>query len=94
MNLRILVLRVSATVLVLSAGVTVQAQVVIETVTVGNPGNAGELSGAGAGGLGTDRICGAVDYTYNIGKFEIKAAQYTAFLNAVGANRHVWPLYH
>ena len=30
-------------------------------VTVGNPGNAGELSGAGAGGYGPNRICGAVD---------------------------------
>ncbi|MGB2985088.1 MAG: hypothetical protein WBE26_04325, partial [Phycisphaerae bacterium] len=30
---------------------------VIETVPVGNPGNAGELSGEGAGGYGPDRIC-------------------------------------
>jgi len=63
----------------------VQADVVIDTVTVGNPGNAGELSGSGAGGLGPDRICGAVDYVYNIGKFEITARQYTALLNAVAA---------
>jgi formylglycine-generating enzyme required for sulfatase activity len=60
-----------------------RAQVTIETVTVGNPGNAGELSGVGAGGYGPDRICGAVDYVYNIGKFEVTAGQYTAFLNAV-----------
>jgi len=33
-----------------------RAQVTIDTVTVGNPGNAGELSGAGAGGYGSDRI--------------------------------------
>ncbi len=32
----------------------------LEMVTVGNPGNAGELSGAGAGGYGPDGICGAV----------------------------------
>ncbi len=38
---------------------------VIETVTVGNAGNAGELSGEGVGGGGLDRICGAVDYAYN-----------------------------
>lgn len=63
-----------------------QAQVTIETVTVGNPGNAGELSGAGAGGYGPDRICGAVDYVYRIGKFEVTAGQYTAFLNAVAAS--------
>jgi formylglycine-generating enzyme required for sulfatase activity len=55
----------------------------IETVPVGDPGNAGELSGAGAGGYGPDRICGSVGYTYNIGKYEVTAGQYTGFLNAV-----------
>jgi formylglycine-generating enzyme required for sulfatase activity len=66
-------------------------------VTVGNPGNAGELSGAGAGGFGEDRICGAVGYTYNIGKYETTAGQYTEFLNAVAAtdtyglyNTYMW----
>ncbi len=53
------------------------------TVRVGNPGNAGELSGEGAGGFGPNCICGAVDYVYYIGKFEITAGQYTEFLNAV-----------
>ena len=57
----------------------------IETVTVGNPGNVGELSGEGAGGLGSDRICGAVGYVYDIGKYEVTAGQYTDFLNAVAA---------
>ncbi len=55
----------------------------IQTVPVGNPGNTGALSGAGAGGLGPDRICGAVDYSYNIGKYEVTAGQYAEFLNAV-----------
>jgi len=55
-------------------------------VTVGNPGNAGELSGPAVGGYGPDRICGAVGYTFNMGKFEVTAGQYTAFLNAVAAN--------
>jgi formylglycine-generating enzyme required for sulfatase activity len=55
----------------------------METVTVGDPGNAGELSGSGAGGSGEDRICGAVGYTYNIGKYEVTAGQYCEFLNAV-----------
>jgi len=50
-------------------------------VSVGNPGNTGELSGTVASG--TARICGAVDYAYNMGKFEVMAGQYTAFLNAV-----------
>ncbi|MEM8864323.1 MAG: hypothetical protein AAGF31_02120 [Planctomycetota bacterium] len=56
---------------------------------VGNPGNAGELSGAGAGGFGRDAIVGAVSYNYAISKTEVTNAQYTAFLNAVdptGAN--------
>lgn len=58
----------------------------LEMVPVGNPGNAGELSGAGAsGGYGPDRICGAVDYVYHIGKYEVTAGQYTEFLNAVAA---------
>ncbi|NLX22670.1 MAG: SUMF1/EgtB/PvdO family nonheme iron enzyme [Phycisphaerae bacterium] len=57
----------------------------IETVRVGNPGNAGEWSGQSYGGYGPDRICGAVDYTYNIGKYEVTAGQYTEFLNKVAA---------
>ncbi len=46
----------------------------IETVTVGNPGNGPSSSFFGYG---------AVDYTYNIGKYEVTAGQYTGFLNAV-----------
>jgi len=69
-------------------GLCIAAQAVtIDTVAVGNAGNAGELSGAGAGrpGDGPDRICGSVSYAYNIGKYEVTAGQYTAFLNAVAA---------
>jgi formylglycine-generating enzyme len=55
----------------------------LEFVTVGNPGNPGELSGAGAGGAGADRISGAVGYVYQMGKFEVTVGQYTVFLNAV-----------
>jgi formylglycine-generating enzyme required for sulfatase activity len=68
-----------------AGAVGARADVVIDTVTVGNPGNSGELSGQGAGGYGADRICGSVGYTYNIGKYEVTAGQYTAFLNAVAA---------
>jgi formylglycine-generating enzyme required for sulfatase activity len=57
----------------------------LEFVTVGNPDNAGEWSGVSYGGWGPDRICGAVGYTFNMGKFEVTAGQYTAFLNAVAA---------
>jgi hypothetical protein len=61
------------------------ASIVIDTVPVGNPGNAGELSGEGAGGFGPDVIVGGVAYTYNIGKYEVTTGQYIAFLNAVAA---------
>lgn len=76
-----------AVVVVCTCAVVASANVVIDTVTVGNPGNAGELSGAGAlpGGFGWPRICGAVGYTYNIGKYEVTAGQYTEFLNKVAA---------
>lgn len=57
----------------------------LETVTVGDPGNDGELSGLGAGGKGPDGVCGTVNYTYRIGKYEVTAGQYTAFLNAIAA---------
>ena len=60
--------------------------VTIETVPIGNLGNSGELSGRGAGGFGPDRICGAVDYAYNIGKYEVTAGQYRDFLNDVAAS--------
>ena len=70
---------------VLAWNAVAQAEVIIETVTVGNPGNAGEWSGESYGGDGPDRICGAVDYVYRIGKFEVTAGQYTEFLNAVAA---------
>jgi formylglycine-generating enzyme required for sulfatase activity len=79
--------------ILLAAGAT-QAKITIATVTVGNPGNAGELSGASAGGGdGPDRICGAVGYTYNIGKYEVTAGQYAAFLNAV-AKTDTYGLYY
>jgi formylglycine-generating enzyme len=57
----------------------------LEMVPVGDPGNVGELSGAGAGGYGPDAICGGVAYGYQIGKFEVTAGQYCEFLNKVAA---------
>ncbi len=59
-----------------------QAQVVLETVTIGNPGNIPDdevMLDDGSTGYG------AVAYLYDIGKFEVTAGQYTAFLNAVAA---------
>ncbi len=58
----------------------------MEMVKIGSPGNPGELSGTSAGGLGHDRVCGAVDYEYRIGRYEVTAAQYCAFLNAIAAS--------
>lgn len=66
------------------------AEVMIDWVTVGNPGNAGqELVYSG-----TARTFGAVDYEYRIMKYEWTNFQYTQFLNAIdpaGSNPNgVW----
>ncbi len=51
------------------------ALITIDTVPVGNAGNANDpLTGFGA-----------VSYDYSIGKYEVTLNQYSAFLNAVGA---------
>jgi formylglycine-generating enzyme len=65
----------------------------LETVPVGDPGNTGEGSGMIYGGSGLDRICGAVNYDYRIGKYEVTAGQYTEFLNAV-AKADTYGLYN
>jgi len=52
--------------------------VTIETVPVGNPGNAADTRYETPG-------YGDVSYTYNIGKYEVTAVQYTEFLNKVAA---------
>jgi len=76
-----------------------RAEVVIETVTVGNPGNLGEWSGESIRiddyqmGYGLSRVCGSVNYSFEIGKYEITAGQYTEFLNAVAAD-DPYGLYH
>jgi len=48
----------------------------IITVPIGDPGNRKDSHGPGYG---------AVDYAYNIGKYEVTAGQYCEFLNAVAA---------
>ncbi len=53
------------------AGSTASA-LTLETVTIGNPGNANDIYGFGG-----------VSYTYSIGTYEVSNSQYTAFLNAV-----------
>jgi sulfatase modifying factor 1 len=82
---------VVAAMVLLAAG-AVQAAITIVTVPVGNPGNTGESSG-GVFGNGPAAICGAVAYTYNIGKYEVTAGQYTEFLNAV-AKTDTYGLYN
>ena len=65
---------------VLFAGLTLisnlQAQplLTIDTVTVGDAGNAADTT-----------TYGAVAYDFNIGKYEVTIGQYTSFLNAVAA---------
>jgi sulfatase modifying factor 1 len=49
----------------------------IDTVPVGDVGNANDAA--------TGNLYGGVGYAYNIGKYEVTLGQYTAFLNAVGA---------
>jgi len=50
------------------------AQITYQMVTVGNPGNANDPA--------TGSFYGSVDYSYQIGKYNVTIAQYTAFLNA------------
>jgi formylglycine-generating enzyme required for sulfatase activity len=54
--------------------VSAASAVDVEVVSVGNVGNSADTTGYGA-----------VDYAYNIGKYEVTAGQYTDFLNAVAA---------
>jgi len=56
----------------------------IETVPVGDLGNADDVHGAGYGG---------VDYAYRIGKYEVTAGQYVEFLNAVAGGVDTYGLY-
>jgi M6 family metalloprotease-like protein len=70
---------------VLALATTARADVEMAWVVVGDPGNTGEVSGAGAGGSGPTRICGTVDYEYRIGKYEVTNEQYIEFLNAVAS---------
>ncbi|MHC4696554.1 MAG: formylglycine-generating enzyme family protein [Planctomycetota bacterium] len=56
----------------------VHAEVLIDMVTVGDPGNAADTRYDKTG-------YGGVDYVYSIGKYEVTNAQYAEFLNAVAA---------
>jgi len=53
----------------------VSANITIATVPVGNPYNAPDPN--------TGSIFGQVNYTYNIGEYDVTSSEYTTFLNAV-----------
>ena len=61
----------------------------LETVQVGNPGNAADTASHSGNPAGQ----GAVGYNYAIGKYEVTAAQYAEFLNAV-ADTDTYGLYN
>ena len=63
--------------LVVSLAVQQAKAIVIDTVPVGNVDNTADTRYETPG-------YGSVGYAYNIGKYEVTAGQYTAFLNAVG----------
>ncbi len=50
-------------------------QTSLQFVTVGDPGNTADPA--------TGNLYGSVGYTYQMGKYDVTTAQYTAFLNAV-----------
>ncbi|NQT36435.1 MAG: SUMF1/EgtB/PvdO family nonheme iron enzyme [Planctomycetes bacterium] len=74
---------VGMVVLTLSEATALADVLSIDTVLVGNPGNAADDTGAGV-----------VDHAYNIGMYEVTAAEYTAFLNAVAAENDTYGLYN
>jgi formylglycine-generating enzyme required for sulfatase activity len=67
------------------------AEVMIETVPVGNLGNTADQPRLQC--CGDPTAYGSVAYPYWIGQFEVTAGQYTAFLNAVAAT-DTHNLYH
>lgn len=78
-----------AMVLVLALAGIAPATVTIDTVAVGNSGNAGDASAiAYLAGIG------AVDYDYEIGRFEVSNLQYVEFLNAVASAEDTYGLYN
>jgi sulfatase modifying factor 1 len=71
---RVETLILSSAVASLAAIAAAGANITIQTVTVGDVGNAADSTGYGA-----------VNYQYSIGRYEVTNAQYAAFLNAKAA---------
>jgi formylglycine-generating enzyme required for sulfatase activity len=67
----------------------------LQFVTVGNPGNVADS--AYNSGMGTSTVpgtgLGAVSYTYMMGEFDVTAAQYAVFLNAVATASDPYGIY-
>jgi len=80
------VFAVTAVLALLGLSIAAQAAIIIDTVAVGNKGNAADTRYATPG-------YGAVSDPYNIGKYEVTAAQYTDFLNKV-ARTDTYGLYN
>ena len=73
---------VAAAVVMAVTASAAHADISLEMVTVGNVGNANDTTGLGG-----------VDHVYSIGKYEVTAGQYTAFLNGV-ATTDTYGLYN
>jgi formylglycine-generating enzyme required for sulfatase activity len=71
------VFSVGVAVLIGALAVSAHAQVTLDMVTVGNPGNANDTGGTHNG---------AVAYSYQIGKYDVTIGQYASFLNAADPN--------
>jgi len=78
MNVRKMAGMAFAVMLLAMAG-SARAAITIDTVPVGNPGNAADTAAHSGNSAGQ----GSVGYTYNIGTYEVTAGQYTEFLTAV-----------
>ena len=76
--IQIVCVAVAVAVVVVGVGSAAIADINIATVHVGDPGNAADTRYETLG-------YGAVDYEYDIGKYEVTAGQYCEFLNAVAA---------
>jgi sulfatase modifying factor 1 len=78
---------ITLTVLYAMAGLAFAESLNIETVEVGNPGNAGKtytyFESFDGGFYSNTTSHGAVGYNYQIAKYEVTVGQYVAFLNAV-----------
>ena len=69
----------AAMVLLFGTAIGARADVGMQFVTIGDPGNPADQK------YGSVGPWGAVDYVYSIGKYEVTLTQYVTFLNAVAA---------